>query len=85
MSSAHRGWLTVWRSFVIGVVSLILSGPASVCATTGDVRPPSGSAPALHFFCNTGYSQADCDAQTKRLREVLAGIISPGLVNGPGF
>ncbi len=82
MASTPRGWLIVWRAFATAVISLILKAPASACAASA--MPPSGgarhwvsqsppeSAPVQHFFCNTGYSQADCDKQAKRLSELLA-------------
>ena len=41
MSSARRGWLTVWRAFATAI-SLILNGPASVSATDGAVRRLEG-------------------------------------------
>jgi len=30
--------------------------------------------PTHHFFCHTGYNQPECDAQVKRLRQILAGV-----------
>lgn len=71
MASTHRGWLIVWRVFATGAISLILKGPASVEATDGSL---SEFTPAHHFICNTGYSQADCDKQEKRLSDILAGL-----------
>ncbi len=84
MASTRRGGLIVWRAFATGAISLILNGPASVCATDGRrdgealrdrvSQSPSEPTPAHHFFCHTGYSQPDCDTQAKRLSDVLAGL-----------
>ena len=39
---------------------------------SGDVLSAPRLASTHHFFCHTGYSQSDCDAHVKRLRQVLA-------------
>jgi hypothetical protein len=54
-----------------GQLPCFLASCLSLVATD---QTPTVSAPTFHFYCNTGYSQADCDGQVRRLREVLAGM-----------
>jgi hypothetical protein len=43
------------------------------CLSVVSTEPTrSRSQPGFNFYCNTGYSQADCDAHVRRLSDVLA-------------
>jgi hypothetical protein len=75
----HELWTTFIRDGRVDRVVGLRYLQALEKRVDDDVVGAARPSPTHHFFCHTGYTQRDCDAQVRRLRGILAGMDLAGL------